>query len=291
VPGADVKNPIRVALIGDFSNGVRAHTAIPDALNLAAAELGASVHVSWMATSHLQHNAADKLDGFQGIWCVPGSPYASLDGALNAIRFARVHGCPFLGTCGGFQHALIEYARNVLGLANADHAESNPATSLPFVARLACSLSGGEGTVTLEPASRAFSIYGASETTERYNCNFGFNSGYRSLLEGGRMRVAGVDGAGEVRIVELDGHPFYIATLFQPELRALDILNVTINNDHNPPERWLAIHFQRNGDYSESPDVIWPLSDQAFRHIFESIMREMRQIQQVYLDRRQGKSE
>jgi len=165
--------------------------------------------------------AADNLDGHHGIWCVPGSPYASMDGALNAIRFAREHGRPFLGTCGGFQHALIEYARNVLGLTNADHTESNPAASMPFISRLACSLSGGEGTVHLKPESRAFSIYGARETTERYNCNFGLNSGFRSLLDGSRMRVAGVDDAGEVRIVELDGHPFYIATLFQPELAVL----------------------------------------------------------------------
>ena len=216
-----MQNPVRVALIGDFSTGVKAHTAIPEALNLAADELGCNVHFSWIGTKHLEHNVAEKLDGHQGLWCVPGSPYASMDGALNAIRFARERGCPFLGTCGGFQHALIEYARNVLGLTNADHAESNPAASVPFIARLACSLSGGEGTVHLKPDSHAFSIYGTSETTERYNCNFGLNSGYQSLFDGGRMRVAGVDGAGEVRIVELDGHPFYIATLFQPELAAL----------------------------------------------------------------------
>jgi CTP synthase (UTP-ammonia lyase) len=221
VPGADMQNPVRVALIGDFNTGVKAHTAIPGALNLAAVELGCSVHFSWSATGHLERAAADNLDGHHGIWCVPGSPYASMDGALNAIRFARERGCPFLGTCGGFQHALIEYARNVLGLTNADHTESNPAASMPFISRLACSLNGGEGTIHLKPESRAFSIYGARKTTERYNCNFGLNSGFRSLLDGGRMRVAGVDDAGEVRIVELDGHPFYIATLFQPELAVL----------------------------------------------------------------------
>jgi CTP synthase (UTP-ammonia lyase) len=197
---------------------VKAHAAIPDALNLAASELGCDISFSWLATNHLERNVTEKLDGHQGIWCVPGSPYTSLDGALNAIRFARERGCPFLGTCGGFQHALIEYARNVLALTNADHAESNPATPVPFIARLACSLSGSEGTVHLTPASRTFSIYGAGETTERYNCNFGLNSGYQSLLDSGPMRVVGVDGAGEVRIVELDNHPFYIATLFQPEL-------------------------------------------------------------------------
>jgi len=221
VPGAEVKNPVRFVLIGDYSPGVRAHAAIPGALRLTAAELGCSVHFSWIATSHLERNAGGKLEGHHGIWCVPGSPYASMDGAINAIRFARERGCPFLGTCGGFQHALIEYARNVLGLTNADHTESNPAASVPFIARLACSLSGVEGTVYLKPDSRAFAIYGASETTERYNCNFGLNGNYRSLLEDGRLRVAGVDGTGEVRIVELDGHPFYIATLFQPELAVL----------------------------------------------------------------------
>src|SRR5205809_607084 len=83
-----------------------------------------------------------KLELFHGIWCVPGSPYRSMDGALRANRFARENGRPFLGTCGGFQHAIIESLRNVAGLKHADHAESNPDAKMPVIVRLACSLAG-----------------------------------------------------------------------------------------------------------------------------------------------------
>src|SRR5204862_344720 len=82
----------------------------------------------------------ERLSPFDAIWCVPNSPYASMEGALCAIRFARESGRPFLGTCGGFQHTIIEYARNVLGFHEADHAESNPAAALPLISRLACFL-------------------------------------------------------------------------------------------------------------------------------------------------------
>jgi len=73
---------------------------------------------------HPQHHL--RAAGFDGFWCVPASPYRDIDGALRAIRFAREQRRPFLGTCGGFQHAVLEYARNVLGWADAEHGELAP---------------------------------------------------------------------------------------------------------------------------------------------------------------------
>ncbi len=87
---------------------------------------------------------------FSGIWVVPASPYANMPGVLESIRWARENGRPFLGTCGGFQHALIEFGRNVAGLAGADHAETAPEAKLLLVTRLACSLVGKSGAVRLE---------------------------------------------------------------------------------------------------------------------------------------------
>src|SRR5881397_2782932 len=104
---------VRIALVGDYDPAVRAHAAIPMALCLAMDELGCAVQPAWLATGALARDAASKLAPFQAIWCAPGSPYHNMKGALNAIRFARESGRPFLGTCGGFQHAIIESVRHV----------------------------------------------------------------------------------------------------------------------------------------------------------------------------------
>jgi len=211
----------RVALIGEFNPEVRAHMAIPKALKLAAEALACAVEPDWVATPLLDKNAEKQLSAFDAVWCVPNSPYASMEGALRAIRFARESGRPFLGTCGGFQHALIEYARNALGLSEADHAESNPDTAMPLVSRLTCPLPGVRGSVRLKPASRLATIYSNNEVVENYQCNFGLNPRYASLLSNGKLTISGRDENDEVRAVELAGHSFFIATLFQPEQSAL----------------------------------------------------------------------
>src|SRR5581483_10858946 len=89
---------VQVALIGDYDETVTAHRAIPLALDLAATAVGCTVALDWIATPELEHNT-QQLANYGAIWCVPGSPYASMDGALNAIRYAREQGVPFLGTC------------------------------------------------------------------------------------------------------------------------------------------------------------------------------------------------
>jgi CTP synthase (UTP-ammonia lyase) len=128
----------RVALVGDYDESVIAHQAIPEALRLAA-RAEQSIGSVWIHTASIRDAAAD-LAGFDGIWCVPASPYASIEGALDAIRYARESRRPFLGTCGGFQHAVIEYARNVCGLRDASHAETHPTAPALVVSPLSCLL-------------------------------------------------------------------------------------------------------------------------------------------------------
>jgi CTP synthase (UTP-ammonia lyase) len=210
---------VQVGLIGDYSPEVTAHSAVPIALALAANETAADIAVTWLATETIAPQR-ERLASFDALWCVPGSPYASMEGALLAIRFAREQGCPFLGTCGGFQHALIEYARNVLGYAEADHAESNPAATMPLIAPLSCSLVGAKGIIKLKADSQVRRFYGEEEVVEQYHCSFGLNARHQSLLESGEMKVTGMDAEGQPRVVELAGHPFFIATLFQPERSA-----------------------------------------------------------------------
>lgn len=202
----------RIGLVGDFDASVPAHQAIPLAL-------GDRAEGVWVPTETIR-TAAD-LEGFDGIWWVPASPYRSMDGALTAIRFARETGLPFLGTCGGFQHAVIEYARNVLGWADAEHGETSPEATRVVVSPLACSLVEASDEVRFTPGSRLEAAYGAPESQEGYRCRFGLNPTFREAMLSGTLRVAAIDAQGEVRGIELEGHPFFLATLFQPERAAL----------------------------------------------------------------------
>jgi CTP synthase (UTP-ammonia lyase) len=208
-----------IGLVGDYDADVPAHQAIPRALALAESALGAPLEFRWLPTETIDSDAA--LAPFDALWCVPASPYRSMAGALRAIRFARASPRPFLGTCGGFQHAVVEYAHNVLGWADAEHAETAPAAARPVIVPLACALVEVTDKVRLHPGSRIAAAYGAAEATEGYHCRYGLNEAFCGTLVSGALRVTAEDEAGDIRALELQGHPFFVATLFQPERAAL----------------------------------------------------------------------
>jgi CTP synthase (UTP-ammonia lyase) len=203
---------IRIGLIGDFNQNQKAHQAIPKVLN-ASSE---GVECVWVPTDSVGN--AHSLAEFDGIWCAPGMPYRSAEGAMQAIQHARVRRTPFLGTSAGFQYTLIEFARNVLGLSDAGHQKSDPKTSLPLITPLGCALAGVRARVHFNDGTILKRAYRASEAVEEYHCSFGLNNRYRRLLEGRDLCIAAVDDQHEVRALELDGHPFFVATLFQPEM-------------------------------------------------------------------------
>ena len=206
---------MRICLIGDFNPQVVAHQAIPQALALAAD--GLDVKPEWLDTE----SALDAdLGSYSGFWCVPASPYRSMEGALRVIRFARENDRPYLGTCGGCQHAVLEFARNVLNISAAGHKESDPATSEPVITNLACALVEASETLRPVPGTRFHEIYGADEIREIYHCSYGLNPDYLPRLVQGGLRVGIVGPNGEPRAVELPSHPFFLATLFQPERSA-----------------------------------------------------------------------
>ena len=109
---------------------------------------------------------------------------------------------------------LVEYARNVLGAQGAEHAETSPDADDLVVTALSCSLWGQEHPVTFVPGTRASELYGTESALEDYFCSYGLSPEYRPRLEASGLRVSGVDEEGEPRIVELEGHPFFVATLF-----------------------------------------------------------------------------
>lgn len=215
----------RIGLIGDYRPTVPAHQAIPIALQLAGDALGVAVKYEWVPTEEILDSS--RVADFDGLWCVPASPYRSMEGALRAIRFARENERPFLGTCGGFQHAIVEYARNVLNWADAEHAETAPTASRPVITLLACALVEATETVHFLPGSRIAAIYGCEESTEGYRCSYGLNPELQDALVSGPLRAGAKDATGAIRAVELDDHPFFLATLFQPE-------RVALKNRHPP---------------------------------------------------------
>jgi CTP synthase (UTP-ammonia lyase) len=209
-----------IALVGDYSEGVTAHRAIPKALELARSTCGADIGWEWVATKGIAVASRD-LAAHSAVWVVPASPYENTEGALGAIRWAREAGRPFLGTCGGFQHAILEFARNVAGVADADHAESNPGGQSLVVTRLSCSLVEATGPVHFAKGSLLGAAYGGAGATEGYRCNYGINPAFKPALESAGLRFTAWDDSGEIRGAELPSHPFFAGVLFQPERAAL----------------------------------------------------------------------
>ena len=212
---------IRIALVGDFKQAVVAHQAIPKALQIAADHLGAIIQYDWIATERLASDAVHILEGYDGIWCVPASPYNSFDGALNAIRYVRERDVAFLGTCGGYQHAVLEYARNVLGHVDAANAEIDPDAKLPLIAPLVCALIDQDGAIKLAKDSLIRTHYGMVDINETYRCSYGLNPDYAGLLDGQDLVISAWDENGDPRAVELRSARFFIGTAFQPERSAL----------------------------------------------------------------------
>jgi len=208
----------RVAVVGDRDDAITAHRAIPVALDLAARAAPRALRFDWIGTDTIDGPAA--LAGFDAVWCVPGSPYRNLAGALAAIGHARETGKPFLGTCGGFQHAVIEVARHVLGWADADHGETATDGRL-VVSLLECGLVEASEMLDAVAGTRLATAYGAPTFTEGYRCRYGLNPQFRDALVDGPFEVAATGPDGSVRALELRGHPFFVATLFQPERAAL----------------------------------------------------------------------
>ena len=206
---------LQIGLIGDRNDSVVAHRAIPLTLEMAAAACDVAIDVSWIGTDQIGDGAV--LSDLDGVWCVPASPYRDMDGALTAIRIAREQKIPFLGTCGGFQHAVIEYARNVMGWTDAEHAETAPQAQRQVIVPLLCSLVEVADTVHLVEGSRLARAYGETTIVEGFRCSYGLSSDFRHAIADTSLRVSAVDDSDDIRGMELNDHPFFVATLFQHE--------------------------------------------------------------------------
>jgi CTP synthase (UTP-ammonia lyase) len=202
-----------IGIVGDRNPDNRTHLATEQAFG----HLLQPIRCEWTATDEI---TPGRLSAYAGLLISPGSPYRDMEGALAAIRHAREARVPVLGTCGGFQHMVVEFARNVLGIRDADHAETNPAAPRLAITPLSCSLAGQTHPVRFLAGSRAAALYGVEQAEEPFYCNYGLNPEIRPTLEAHGLSVSGLGEDGAVRVLELSGHPFFFGTLYVPQARS-----------------------------------------------------------------------
>lgn len=207
----------KIAVLGDFNPAYYTHHAINDSISHLRHYFKNEIVFDWIGTETFDAAIAFQ-EKYAGLWIVPGSPYQNMQNVLDACTYTRDHQIPVVGNCGGFQHMLIEFARNVCNIVDADTQETNPDAGDLLISKLSCSLVSQEEEVCILEPSHLFSILKNKTVIGKYYCNYGLNPAYVKILEANGLVMTAFNGEGEVRAFELEGHPFYMGTLFQPAL-------------------------------------------------------------------------
>jgi CTP synthase (UTP-ammonia lyase) len=217
---SNMEKRIKIGLVGDFDKKIVNHLAINESVIHAKPHLHFELETTWVPTETITENFLAQQN-FNGFWVVPGSPYKNDEGVYKLIRWARENDFPLFGTCGGFQYMVVEYAKNVLGFRNAGHEESEPQVEQLVISKLACSLKATEEEVMItDKHSWLFQTLQKEKITGRFNCSYGLNPKFQPLIDQYPMVFTAFSAGGEARALELKGHRFYAATLFQPPLES-----------------------------------------------------------------------
>ncbi|MEW6059448.1 MAG: CTP synthase [Actinomycetota bacterium] len=225
------RDPVNIAIVGKYVNLRDAYLSVIEALRHGGFFRGVRVDVTWVSSDDLEESDAAKvLAGIDGMVVPGGFGWRGVEGKLEAVRYSRENGVPFLGLCLGLQCAVIEYARNVCGLEGANSAEFDPATPHPVidllpeqknVTDLGGSMRLGAQPCHLTPGTRAAAAYGEQVVYERHRHRYEVNPAYHEVLSKDGLVFSGLSPDGRlVEIVELAGHPFFVAGQFHPELRS-----------------------------------------------------------------------
>jgi CTP synthase len=224
-------DPVRIAIVGKYVNLRDAYLSVIEALRHGGFHHGADVEIAWVSSDDLEAGAVEEvLAGIHGIVVPGGFGWRGIEGKLEAVRFARERGVPYLGLCLGLQCAVIEFARDVCGLEGANSSEFDPATPHPVidllpeqknVTDLGGSMRLGAQPCHVVPGTRAERVYGEAVVYERHRHRYEVNPAYHEALSSKGLRFSGLSPDGRlVEIIELEDHPFFMAGQFHPELRS-----------------------------------------------------------------------
>jgi CTP synthase (UTP-ammonia lyase) len=212
----------RIAILGDFNPAYATHHALNDSVRQVKKLFKEEVQFDWISTDVF--NAATAFNHlYSGLWIAPGSPYKDMRNVLDSIQYARKNNVPALGNCGGFQHMIIEFARNVCGIILADHEETNPGSPDLLISKLSCSLvQQQEELIIADKDSLLYKIVQRDRLTGKYFCSYGLNNSYVDVLESNGLTITARSVDGAVRAFEIKDHIFFVGTLFQPALSSAE---------------------------------------------------------------------
>jgi CTP synthase len=224
-------NTVEIALVGKYIGLHDAYLSVAEALRHGGINNSAKINIHWIDSVTLtEENIADKLAGCDGILVPGGFGSRGIEGKILAARYAREHKIPYLGLCLGMQIAIIEFARNILGLSDADSSELNPITPHPVidlmpdqvnVTDLGGTLRLGKYPCHLKPGSKAALAYGVPIISERHRHRYEVNNKFRVQLEQHGMVLCGTSPDNRiVEMIELADHPYFLACQFHPEFKS-----------------------------------------------------------------------
>lgn len=235
-----IKNPTRevnIGLIGKYTDLPDAYKSINESFVHAGAANECHVNIEYIASDHLnEENIKAKLYDKDAILVAPGFGERGIDGKLLAVKYVRENKVPFFGICLGMQCAVIEYARNVAGIKNANSTEFNKKTKEPLIDLMQdqkkLAVKGGTMRLgaydcVLNKGSKVNLIYGTTEISERHRHRYEFNNKYKKILDDKGLKATGINPVSQlVEVVELKNHPWFIGTQYHPELKS------TVLNPH-----------------------------------------------------------
>lgn len=222
---------VRIALVGKYTQLHDAYLSVVESLNHAGTANDAIVDIDWVDCEELTDgNAARRLSGCTGVLVPGGFGDRGIEGMITAVRYAREHKVPYFGICLGMQMAVIEFARHVLGWADANSAEFSSTTAHPVIALMADQVDVTEkgGTMrlgkypcVLTGGTHSRALYGSAEISERHRHRFEFNNDFRSHMTAAGLTLAGLSPDGRlVEIVENADHPWFVGAQFHPEFKS-----------------------------------------------------------------------
>ena len=225
------KSTVNIGLIGKYIELQDAYKSILESFIHAGAMNEVKVNVVNVHSENLTpENVNEQLSGLDGLLVAPGFGNRGIEGKIIAVQFARENKLPFFGICLGMQMAVIEYARNVMGLKGAHSVEMDPNTSHPVIDMMEeqkrITMKGGTMRLgsypcTISKDTLAYKIYGTSEISERHRHRYEFNNAYlKAFTDAGLLNSGNNPATGLVEIVELPQHPFFIGVQYHPELKS-----------------------------------------------------------------------